>query len=247
MHGQRQERHRHERGGVALPRAVRAQLRPGGRHRPRPLEGQLGQQPADRAGHLGHDRAVQHRDLAAADLAQPVDGGGHVGVVHADHTEVVGVVRVRRREGAPRRSPKPDTNPSPIRPVPRCRSMTATFARSRSGSAVGVAVRRARARRPAPRVVRLPGRTPMTRTRPAGRHTRSPRPTAPGCARCPASTPEHDPRRSRPPRRRAATSRPRFHTIVGRKDAQVRDGDDVGDVAGGDRPELGDGGASGRC
>ena len=41
---------------------------------------------------------------------------------------------------APRRSPKPRTKPRPTRPVPRCRSITAIFARSRSGSATRGAV-----------------------------------------------------------------------------------------------------------
>src|SRR5437763_844602 len=36
---------------------------------------------------------------------------------------------------APRRTPRPWMNPSPTRPVPRWRSMTAILARSRSGSA----------------------------------------------------------------------------------------------------------------
>ena len=44
--------------------------------------------------------------------------------------------RARRVDAsAPRCRPKPRTKPRPTRPVPRCRSTTAIFARSRSGSA----------------------------------------------------------------------------------------------------------------
>ena len=121
----------------------------------------------------------------------------------------------RVEASAPRRSPKPDTNPMPMRPVPRCRSITATLAKSRSGSAVaypfdlpGSATRA--------RVVRFPGSRPMTRTGPsavtrksaaasAGIRTLS-RIHAGACAfgigtACPC----------------CATSRPRFQTLLGRK------------------------------
>ena len=52
---------------------------------------------------------------------------------------------------APRCRPKPRTKPSPMRPVPRWRSTTAIFARSRVGSATASPARDASARRRASR------------------------------------------------------------------------------------------------
>ena len=66
---------------------------------------------------------------------------------------------------APRRSPKPRTNPSPIRPVPRWRSITAIFARSRSASATASPARTVGSST-SDSVTICPGTSPITRARP---------------------------------------------------------------------------------
>ena len=98
-------------------------------------ERRIGEQPGDRERALREDAAVLDRDDAAADLGQPLDREGHVASRTCRRRR--GCARRGRRDeaSAPRCSPDPETKPSPIRPVARCRSTTAIFARSRSASA----------------------------------------------------------------------------------------------------------------
>ena len=69
---------------------------------------------------------------------------------------------------APRARPKPRANETPTLPVPRCRSTTASFARSRDGSGDRGAVHDARASSVDEPVASEPGWTSMTRTRAPG-------------------------------------------------------------------------------
>ena len=70
---------------------------------------------ADRARQLGDDPAVHHDDLAAADLAEVVRRRRHVLVGHAHHHDVVGVVRMARRQRS-RLQPEPLGEPDPDPP-----------------------------------------------------------------------------------------------------------------------------------
>ena len=133
-HREREERQRQERC-----RARPAE--PRGRLVARPaLLDHLGQrrvreQPGDRQRALGEHLPAVDGDDAAAELGEGCDGrSGHVLVAHADDDEVVRVVGDARSERAAC-SPEPETKPSPIRPVARCRSTTAILARSRPASA----------------------------------------------------------------------------------------------------------------
>ena len=79
-------------------------------------------------------------DDPATDLGEPGHRARHVLVCHPDDDDVVRVVRDGRGEPATL-EPRARDEAEPIRPVPRWRSMTAIFARSRS---VGNACRPAR-------------------------------------------------------------------------------------------------------
>src|SRR5439155_1719582 len=66
---------------------------------------------------------------------------------------------------APRCRPKPRTNPRPVRPVPRCRSITAILARSRAGSATASPPRTVGSST-SESVTIWPGTSPITRALP---------------------------------------------------------------------------------
>ena len=91
--------------------------------------------PGDRQRQLGAHLPAVDDDDAAAESPRAADGRSHVVVVHPDDDDVVRVVRDRRGERAALAGRSRARSPRPIRPVPRWRSITAIFARSRSGSA----------------------------------------------------------------------------------------------------------------
>ena len=131
----------------------------------------VGDEARDRQRQLRGDLAAVDDDEPAAELDEALDGSHHVLVVDADDHEVVRVVREGRGEGAAGASPKPRTKPSPIRPVPRWRSITAILARSRSGSA-SAAPSSACSSSTSASVTIWPGTRPITRARPPSHGTR---------------------------------------------------------------------------
>ena len=134
---------------------------------------------------------------------------------------------------APRCRPKPRTKPRPMRPVPRCRSMTAIFARSRAGVRHGLAGARRSAPRRATRSRSGPATSPITRARPpaprdaehlgAERADRTVCRTHSGTSACGIS----------------ATGRPALSTSVGHEPLEVGEQQQVGLVARRDRAEVG--------
>src|SRR5918996_477056 len=144
-------------------------------------------------------------DLQLGDHRQGQERHHHEGRIEAG-PEVAG--------RPPRRRPNPRTKPNPIRPLPVCRSITATLARSRSGSATA-SPSRTRGSSIKARVTISPGSIPITRTRPPAGIRKAP---AEGVGIRTLSR-IHDGASAlgtscgRP---RSATSRPRFHTETGR-------------------------------
>ena len=194
------------------------------------LERRVREQPRDRERELREHVGAVDDDDPAAPVGEAADGGGHRRVVQTDDDDVVRVVRDRRGD-APRSSPKPRTKPSPTRPVPRWRSTTAIFARSRSGSATASPARAGRSTTSVS-VTIWPGTIPITRAGPPDQGTRNisgPKAPMRTVWRTQSGTTA---------RGKSATGLPAFRTRSGRKRLEVRQHQQIGAVGGSDRAEA---------
>ena len=94
----------------------------------------VGEEPGDGSGHSATTLEPVDGDDAASELREALDRERQLAVGHADDDEVVRVVRDARRERAALQ-PRARDEAEPTRPVARCRSTTAIFARSCSALA----------------------------------------------------------------------------------------------------------------
>ena len=189
--------------------------------------------PGDRQRQLGEHLGAVDDDDAAADGSRAGAPRTAIAASLIPTTTTLCASCATVDASAPRCRPKPRTKPSPMRPVPRCRSTTAILARSR----VGIGERLAGAVRSARR------RATPSRSGPARSRSRAPSPPVPRDA-------EHlgaeraDPHRVAHPVRhlRARGSpppdRPRLSTISGTKRSRSGRSEQVGLVAGRDRAEV---------
>ncbi len=166
---------------------------------------------SERSPATGRGRSASTRSPAAAAMPPPASATARA-AVSMEASSLPRTIRLwwswaTVLASAPRRSPKPATNPRPTRPLPWWRSITASLARSRDGS--GPLAPRSTS---SARVTIWPGTTRITRARPAvGRSN----PTRSQAIRTVSRSACGGPGRG-PPGEAVSTLRPARYTATGR-------------------------------